>query len=84
MWWYHGDWGWGAWLLMTVGMVAFWGLVIWALVTQARSTGAPPPRERTPERILAERLATGEIDEDDYRRRLDALHSAEPDRTARL
>jgi len=29
MWWWHGDWGWGAWLVMSLGMLAFWVLVIW-------------------------------------------------------
>lgn len=27
MWWSgHWGWGWGAWLVMSLGMVAFWGL----------------------------------------------------------
>lgn len=79
MWWYHGNWGWGAWLLMTAGMVAFWGLVIWAVVTLTRNAGTPasPDRARSPEEILAERLATGEIDEDEYRRRLEVLQSSD-------
>ena len=24
MWWSHGDWGWGGWLVMTLGMVGVW------------------------------------------------------------
>jgi len=84
MWWYHGDWGWGAWLVMTVVMAAFGGLVVWAFVNLARASGggAPVP-ERTAEEILAERLATGEIDEAEYRRRSDALHAVRPDRVGR-
>jgi len=79
MWWYHGGWGWGTWLVMTVGMLAFWGLVIWAILALARGpSGGPAPREQTPEQILAERLARGEIDEDEYRRRLAALASHAP------
>lgn len=76
MWWYHGGWGWGAWLVMTLGMVAFWALVVLAILTIVRS-GAPAasPGERTPEQILAERLARGEIDVDEYLRRLDTLDS---------
>ncbi|MFD0427273.1 SHOCT domain-containing protein [Streptomyces zhihengii] len=35
-------------------------------------------RPATPERILGERLARGDIDEDEYRRRLSVLRSAEP------
>ena len=77
MWWYHGNWV--AWLAMTLGMLVFWGLVIWAFLALARASegGGPrrggPPREQAPEEILAERFARGEIDEDDYRRRLEAL-----------
>ncbi len=74
MWWYHGDWSWGAWLVMTVGMVAFWGLVIWAVIAVARSGDAGAARrDRTPEEVLAGRLAHRDIDEDEYRRRLDTL-----------
>ena len=76
MWWYHGGWGWGGWLVMSVGMIAFWALVIWAVIALARSAAsASPTAPRTPQEILAERLATGEIDEDEYRRRLEALQS---------
>ncbi|MFJ9719273.1 SHOCT domain-containing protein [Streptomyces sp. NPDC101213] len=34
-----------------------------------------PPAAPTPEGILRERLARGEIDEEEYRRRLSALHA---------
>lgn len=80
MWWYDGDWGWGAWLAMTASMLAFWGLVIWAILALVRgSAGEGARRDTTPEQILAERFARGEIDEDEYRRRLDALRgSREP------
>jgi putative membrane protein len=37
MMWYDGDgWGWAGWILMTVGMVAFWVLVITAVVLAIR------------------------------------------------
>lgn len=75
MFWY-GNWSWGAWLLMTLGMVAFWGLVIWAIVSLVRSGPSAPTAERpSAEQILAERFARGEIDGDEYHRRLDALRS---------
>ena len=75
MFWY-GDWSWGPWLLMTLGMVAFWGLVIWAIVSLVRSEPSAPPAERlSAEQILAQRFARGEIDVDEYHRRLDALQS---------
>ena len=78
MWWYgNGNgmdgWGYG---LMTVSMVLFWGLVIYGVITlirylarQDRSVAARP----SPEQLLAERFAHGQIDEQEYRQRLDAL-----------
>jgi putative membrane protein len=75
--WYGGDgWGWGGWVLMTVGMVVFWALVITAVVlavrylASPRGTGANP---KTAEDVLAERYARGEIDDDEYQRRLTLL-----------
>lgn len=71
---WHTDTGWAAWTAMAIGMVVFWGLLIWAIAsfmqggTLFRRT-APP----TPEEILAERLARGEVDPSEYRERLEAL-----------
>jgi putative membrane protein len=76
MWWPHEGWGWGAWTVMMLGSVAFWGLLIWAVVALVRGADAGSERRADPEQILAERLAAGEIDEDEYRRRLDALRGA--------
>lgn len=85
MWWYEGDWGWGAWLAMTAGMLAFWGLVIWTILALVRgSAGEGARRDMTPEQILAERFARGEIDAEEYRRRLTALresHTSAGDRS---
>lgn len=76
MWLWHGGWGWGAWLVMSLGMVAFWALVIWLFVNVIRTNQeGGTPRDRTPEEILAERFARGEIDDDEYRRRLETLHA---------
>jgi putative membrane protein len=78
MWWYGpgmNGWGHG---LMTLSMVLFWALVIFAVVALVRYLGR---RERvsaarpTPEQILAERFARGEINEDEYQHRLDLLTS---------
>lgn len=82
MWWWHGGWGWGAWLAMSLAMVVFWGLLLWGIITIARSASGDPPPGGDPERILAERFARGEIDEDEYRRRLDTLRS--PARRAKV
>ena len=69
---------WG-WFGMIVGMVVFWGLVFVAIYWLVRSvsgngqqdaTTTPRP---TPEQLLAERYARGEIDEAEYHKRLDTL-----------
>ena len=74
MWWWHSGWGWGAWLVMSLGMIAFWGLVIWLFLNVVQtSQQQESPRDRAPEEILAGRLARGEIDDDEYRRHLDTL-----------
>ena len=82
MYWYgSGMSGWG-YALMTISMVLFWGAVIFGIVALVRYLGrggqqgpAPQPPQ-APERLLAERFARGEIDEDEYRRRLAALQGA--------
>ena len=75
----HGfsdGWSWWGWLLMMVGMVGFWGLVVWLVVSLVRSPGTSGPSEgRIAEQLLAERFAAGDIDESEYRARLDALRS---------
>ncbi|SDM28194.1 putative membrane protein [Lentzea albidocapillata subsp. violacea] len=83
MFWYgNGMSGWG-YVLMTVSMVLFWALVIGGVVAvvrylgrETRSSFTSP--QHTPEQILAERFARGDVDEEEYRRRLAALreHSA--------
>ena len=72
--WYQDGMGWGGWLLMTLAMVAFWALVVFAVVALFRSD-APGAARRTPEQILDERLARGEIDAAEYQARRDALGS---------
>ena len=78
MMWYGNNWGWGAWSLMTVGMVAFWALLITAvvLVVQYLVTpdGAAPLARTSAEDLLAERYARGEIDADEYRQRVALVH----------
>ncbi|WP_327347450.1 SHOCT domain-containing protein [Streptomyces europaeiscabiei] len=80
MFWYdHDVSGWG-WFGMSVGMVLFWALIITALVLVFRAANQPhehthTPATPTPQQILEERFARGEIDEEEYRRRVDALHA---------
>ena len=77
--WYHDGVGWGGWLVMTIAMVVFWGLVVWAVIAIFRSTQPPAtnhPAHREPLDILDERFARGEIDETEYRARADVLRGA--------
>ena len=76
----HGMNGWG-WGLMAFGMLVFWGLLIAGLVVLVRYL-RPDPRDRsqspTAEQILGERYARGDIDEEEYRRRLQVLRGGRP------
>ncbi|MFF4947889.1 SHOCT domain-containing protein [Streptomyces chattanoogensis] len=78
-------------MAMSIGIVLFWGLVITAGVVLFRALARPAPhngertgwqRGPTPDRqpgaeqILAERYARGEIEDEEYRRRLATLRSA--------
>ena len=76
--WYHDGMGWGGWLVMLLGMVAFWGLVVWAVVALFRDTQPSAASDRAPDPldILDERFARGEIDETEYRARADVLRAA--------
>jgi putative membrane protein len=86
MFWY-GNAGWAFWqvALMWAGMIAFWGLLIWAvyaLITSATRRSGGGQRSDTQRgdearRILDERLARGEIDTDEYRRLREVLASGE-------
>jgi putative membrane protein len=75
---YMHDAGWGWWLLISVGMVAFWGLivvaVVWFIRRQPTELGEAPPRE-TPDEIVRRRLAEGEISMDEYERLREVLHA---------
>jgi putative membrane protein len=78
MWW-HGGWGW--WLIMPLVTVAFWVAVIGLVVSLLRGRPGPTPTEAprpaSPEEILAQRYARGEIEDDEYRHRLDTLRGAQ-------
>jgi putative membrane protein len=76
MYWHGGAMGgWGfAWML-------FNALVLWALLAAGglllwRALRGPEPAGDPPERLLAQRFARGEIDDDEYRRRLDVIRRA--------
>lgn len=62
---HDGDLGFGWWLVMTLGMVVFWGaviaVVVWALRGGASSGRVPPspPGDASAREILDRRLADG-------------------------
>jgi putative membrane protein len=81
----HMDSGWS--VLMMLGMLVFWTTlvvaIVWALFS-ARSSNVPGSGSPTygvdgsggdPEDTLANRLARGEIDPEEYSNRLDVLRS---------
>lgn len=76
--WYDGDHmsGWG-WVGMTFSSLLFIALLVvgvMLLVRYARSS-EPPAGLRSPEQILAERYARGELTEEQYRQQLDTLRA---------
>ena len=84
---YGPDWGW---IPMVAVMVAVVVLIVWMIVSVSHRLSAPPPGAEAPpphqhagprhsaEEILAERLARGEIDVDEYHHRLEALRKHPP------
>ncbi|MDQ1661661.1 MAG: putative rane protein [Blastococcus sp.] len=81
MWWPNGGMSGGGWVMMAIGMVLFWGLIITGAVLLVRimnrpSGGTAPVDRPSPGQLLAERFARGEIDEDEYHRRLATLAAA--------
>ena len=80
MMWWHGGPGWGGWLVMSLVMVVFWGLVVAGGIALWRSAGRDrgdraPAQPPTPEQVLDERFARGEIDVEEYTRRRELLRS---------
>ena len=72
----HG-WGVGMWIVMAVAMVIFWAIVVVGIVALVRYVGhahdAPVPEKTDPEEILRTRLARGDIDEEEFRKRMAVL-----------
>ena len=76
MWWYGpgmNGWGYG---LMTVSMVLLWALIVFGIVALVRHIGRAgqvTSDRPTPRQLLDERFARGEIDDEEYRRRVDVI-----------
>ncbi|MEU6114446.1 SHOCT domain-containing protein [Streptomyces sp. NPDC047117] len=73
--------GWGF-LAMAIAQLIFWGLLLVGVAFLVRNLvrnhpdAGIPPTHQTPQQVLAERLARGEIDEEEYQRRLTALRGS--------
>ncbi len=81
MWYWGGGVHWWGWLLGTIGMVAFCGLVFWAtwyfVTAVTRRPEDRPQANSDPKRILDERLARGEIDSGEYRHLREVLRGGD-------
>ena len=81
--WDGTGWGIGAWVAMALLMLIFWGGLVAVVVVLLRRphTGegpaAPRPPHQDAERILNERFARGEIDEQEFTARRTALRRQE-------
>jgi putative membrane protein len=71
VWYMHGT-GWGWWVLMSLGMIAFWVaiiyLVLWLLRGTPRRPREPqePPADDSALEVLQRRLAAGEISGEEF------------------
>jgi putative membrane protein len=80
MFWQNGSMsGWG-YAVVIAGMVVFLGAVVFGAIAWRRFSvaGASPVARPAPQLVLAERLASGDIDVEDYERRLAALRQDHP------
>jgi putative membrane protein len=82
MWGWNGPWDW---FWMSLMMLAFVGLACGVIVWIARYASRPgpgegfppkpPPEQFTPQRLLEERFARGEIDQEEFEQRSKVLAS---------
>ena len=75
---YYGNTGWVGWLMMTVMMVLFWGVIIFGFVAAVRGFNGPRHSNSGPgisaaEQVLAARFARGDVTDEEYRQRLATL-----------
>ena len=78
--WHMGDWGWFM-VMGWLGMILFWGIIIWAVVTvvSRNSSGgtdkAPPAQPPSSAlSILEKRYARGEITREEFEEMRRTLH----------
>jgi putative membrane protein len=81
MWyWNNGGIHWWGWFIGVVVTIGFWALIIFLFVSLVRSFASKDHEHvhgepEDPERTLARRFANGEIDEEEFHRRLDVLRA---------
>jgi putative membrane protein len=78
IWYGPGSNNWPSFALMVFNMMVFWALLIGAVLLLVRSVrrngqAAPGGGRSRAEELLAERYARGEIDDEEYARRLETL-----------
>ena len=84
---WNDGWNGGSGIWMALMMVAFVAVIAWVIVSISRRNSRPIPLAETasaasgrpsPQAILAERLARGEIEPEEYNTRLSVLLAAPP------
>lgn len=86
---FHPGWGWGLWFVPVTFWLLIIGLIVTLIVTRRRRGWHPyggpwgvgpggVAAARSGETVLAERFARGDIDEVEYRARLEVLRSQQP------
>ncbi|MFD7708321.1 SHOCT domain-containing protein [Streptomyces sp. NPDC059785] len=88
MYWNRHDMGGWDWFTVSVGSVLLWAVLVTVAIMLFRMLSRAPeqthsPTAATPRQLLAERYARGEIDDEEYRRRLAVLSSEDPVHTKR-
>ena len=78
--WSYGDGpGWFGWVLMSLGILAFWAVLVFGALALywnvRRDRAGSRPAGEEPMRLLEERFARGEIDAEEFTRRRDLLRS---------
>ena len=75
--WFH--WGFAGWWLMPVGMIVFWGLIIWGIIAllraNCRRSGVDSGAEhaRSAMEILKARYVRGEITREEFEEKKQAI-----------
>ena len=60
-------------LLLSTALI-FGGIMLFHHLSRSTNRGSEGPPRSTPEQLLAERFARGDIDDEQYKRGLDTLH----------